>query len=40
MALLEIFDVNNSSSSHVVNHKNNVLVLGEGPIFGINGNLG
>ena len=40
MALLEIFDVNNSSSSHVDNHKNNFLVLGEGPIFGINGNLG
>ena len=29
-----IFGVDNSSSSHADNHKNNFLVLGEGPTFG------
>ena len=39
MALLEIiiFSVNNSSSSHVDNRKNNFLILGLGPTYGING---
>ena len=32
-----IFGVDNSSSSQVDNRKNNVLFLGEGPTFGING---
>ena len=32
-----IFGVDNSSSSHVDNQKNNFLVLGEGTAFGING---
>ena len=32
-----IFGVNNSSSSHDDNLKNNFLVLGEGDTFGING---
>ena len=32
-----IFGVNNSSSSHADSHKNNFLVLGEGPTYGING---
>ena len=31
---------NNSSSSHADNHKNNFLVLDEGPSFGINGKFG
>ena len=31
-----IFGVDNSSSSHVDNLKNNFLVLGEGDTFGIN----
>ena len=31
-----IFGVDNSSSSHVDNRKNNFLVLGKGPTFGIN----
>ena len=35
-----IFGVDNSSSSHADNHKNNFLVLGEGPTFGINGSFG
>ena len=35
-----IFGVNNSSSSHVDNLKNNFLVLGEGDSFCINGNFG
>ena len=35
-----IFGVHNSSSSHAENCKNNVLVLGTGPIFGINGRFG
>ena len=34
-----IFGVNFSSSSHSINHKNNFLVLGEGPAFGINGSV-
>ena len=33
----KIFGVDNSSSSHSDNRKNNFLVLGEGPTFGING---
>ena len=32
-----IFGVDNHSSSHLGNLKNNVLVLGEGPTYGING---
>ena len=32
-----IFGVDNYSSSHSGNHKNNVLVLGEVPTYGING---
>ena len=32
-----IFGVDNSSSFHTDNHKNNFLVLGEGLTFGING---
>ena len=35
-----IFCVDNSSSSHAYNRKNNFLVLGEGPTFGINGSFG
>ena len=35
-----IFGVDNSSSSHVDNHNNNFLILGEGPAFGINGSFG
>ena len=35
-----IFGVNNSSSFHSDNHKNNFLILGEGPTFGINGSFG
>ena len=35
-----VFDVNNSSSSHTDNWKNNFLVLGEGSTYGINGNFG
>ena len=31
-----IFIVDNSSSSHTDNHKNNFLVLGEDPTYGIN----
>ena len=34
------FDVVNSSSSHTDNRKNNLLILGEGPAFGINGSFG
>ena len=34
------FDVDNSSSSHVDNCKNNFLVLGEGPTDDINGTIG
>ena len=33
-----IFGVDNGSSSHDENRKNNFLVLGEDPTFGINGN--
>ena len=32
-----IFGVDNSSSSHVENRKNNFLILGEDPTYGING---
>ena len=35
-----IFGVDNSSSPHVDNRKNNFLVLGEGPTFVINGSFG
>ena len=35
-----IFDVHNSSLSHADNCKNNFLVLGEGPNYGINGSFG
>ena len=35
-----IFGVDNSSLSHTDNQKNDFLVLGEGPIFGINGSFG
>ena len=35
-----IFGVDNSPSSHADNCKNNVLVLGEGDTFGINGSFG
>ena len=33
-------DIKNSSSSHADNSKNNVLILDEGPTFGINGSFG
>ena len=35
-----IFGVDNSSSSYSDNHKNNFLVLGEGPTYDINGSSG
>ena len=35
-----IFGVDNSSSSHTDNHKNNFLVLGEGTTYDINGSFG
>ena len=35
-----IFGVDNSPSSHADNRKNNVLVIGEGDTFGINGSFG
>ena len=35
-----IFGVDNSSSFHSDNHKNNFLILAEGPTFGINGSFG
>ena len=35
-----IFGVDNSSSSHSDKRKNNFLILGEGPTYGINGNFG
>ena len=35
-----IFGVDNSSSSHSDNRRNNFFILGEGPTFGINGNFG
>ena len=35
-----IFDVDNSSSSHADNCKNNFLMLGEDPNLGINGRFG
>ena len=35
-----IFSVDSSSLSHADNYKNNFLVLGEGPSFGINGRFG
>ena len=34
------FGVDNSSSSHSENRNNNFLVLGEGPVYGINGSFG
>ena len=35
-----VFGVDNSSSSHTDNRKNDFLVLDEGDTFGINGNFG
>ena len=35
-----MFDVDTSSSSHTDNQKNDFLVLGEGPTFGINRSFG
>ena len=35
-----IFGVDNRSSSYVENRKSNFLILGLGPIFGINGSFG
>ena len=35
-----IFDVDDSSSSHTDNRKNNFLVIGEGPTQGINDSTG
>ena len=35
-----IFGVDNTSSSHADNRKNNFLILGEAPTFGINGSFG
>ena len=37
---LVIFGVDNGSSSHNDNRKNNFLILGKGPTFGINSNHG
>ena len=37
---LIIFGVDNSSSSHSDNHKNNILILDEGPTYVINGSFG
>ena len=37
---LIIIGVDNSSSSHSGNGKNNFLILGNGPTFGINGSFG
>ena len=34
---MKIFGVDNSSASHSDNPKNNFLILGEGPTYGING---
>ena len=34
---MTIFGVDNSSSSHPDNRKNNFLILGKGPTYGING---
>ena len=35
-----IFDVDDSLSSHSANRKNNFLLLGKGPTYGINGSCG
>ena len=35
-----IFEIDNSSSSHSDSRKNNFLVLGGGPTYGINGSFG
>ena len=42
ITLLEMFNFwfDNSSSSHSGNRKNNFLILGEGPTYGINGGFG
>ena len=40
LAVVVIFGVDNSSSSHSDNRGNNFLVLGEGDTFGINGRFG
>ena len=37
---VQIFDVNDSSSFHTNNRKNNYLVLGEGPTYGIKKSFG
>ena len=37
---VEVFGVDNSSSSHTDNRKNKFLVLDEGPTLGINGSFG
>ena len=37
---VKIFGVDNSSSSHTDNPKNDVLILNEGDTFGINGSFG
>ena len=37
---IAILDFDNSSSSHINNWKNNFLVLGGGPTYGINGSAG
>ena len=39
LKMFEFFGTDNNSKSHADNHKSNFLVLGEGPIFGINGSL-
>ena len=40
MTLLEVFGVDNSSSSPAGNFRNNFLMLGEGDTFGIDGSFG
>ena len=35
-----VFGIDTSSSSHIDNHKNEFLILGEGDTFGINGSFG
>ena len=39
LKMFEFFGTDINSKSHADNHKSNFLVLGEGPIFGINGSL-
>ena len=40
LQMLQIFGVDNISSLNADNHKNNFLVLGECPTYGINGSFG